>query len=378
MSDEVLNAQDIVKIIRRHIFLIIFLMIASEAVAIGLAKSLPKKFKTSALLNLKSSYFEVPGVGDGLSYAEVQAQKQALMRLALDDEFIDLEGKKYDLFKSQLGTNARESEREGLRKKIDFLTSSATTFRISAIGNTAKTAYGLASDTLDQVVSVLVRERQKTLTAHRESLVKQLEAMGITSGAIGSTSSRIEVLTGQVERAEQQLALLKGQYTENHPKTVEAAQRLRDLKRQLERAKDPSLDSGPHQGSAGSVTIDRNVKDGRGALGEELLKKINYLDIALALEGGGEKGRLYLEVLERPILPDGYIFPNPLAFAVGGLLFGFVLSGMGIAFLELRRANVLTPLAASRQLGVPLLGATPVMLSRVPRREKARARFGRN
>src|SRR5579863_6779795 len=102
--------------IRRHVVLIVLAIVACEAAAIGLARSLPKKYKTSALLNLKSSYFEVPGVGEGLSYAEVQAQKQALLRLALDDAFMDQEGIKYGLFKSKNGSVEREGEREGLRK----------------------------------------------------------------------------------------------------------------------------------------------------------------------------------------------------------------------------------------------------------------------
>jgi hypothetical protein len=376
--EQTLNVQDIIKMIRRHLVLIIALMTLSEVVAIGLAKSLPKKFKTSALLNLKSSYFEVPGVGEGLSYAEVQAQKQALLRLALDDAFMDEEGTKYSLFKSKEGTVARESEREGLRKRIDFMSSSATTFRITAIGQTASVAYGLTSDTLDQIVTVLVHERHKTLTLHRDSLVKQLEAMGVTGSShalVGSANARIEFLTSQIARAEEQVAALRDQYTADHPKAIQAEAQLRDLKRQLERIKNPSSsDAGARSGgSAGPLMIDPNVKDGRGNLGEELLKKINYLDIALALEGN-TKDHLYLEVLERPLIPDGYIFPNPLAFAVGGLLFGFLLSGMGITFLELRLANVLTPLAASRQLGVPLLGAMPAMVNRPPRQESARGR----
>jgi hypothetical protein len=372
MNEELLSTQDILKILRRHVVLIVLAVFVSEGVAITLAKTLPKKFKTSALLNLKSSYFEIPGVGEGLSYAEVQAQKQALLRLALDDAFMDLEGSKLSFFKSKEGTTARENEREGLRKKIDFMTSSATTFRITALGPTAQVAYTLASDTLDQIVTVLMRERHKTLSLHRDSLVKQLESMGVATDSPGSPSdSRVEFLTSQISRAEDELATLKDQYTADHPRTIQAHARLRDLRRQLEQARSPSLGSSSRRG--GSLTIDPNIKDRRTDFGEELLKKINYLDIALELERD-KKDRLYLEVLERPVLPDSFIFPNFIAFAIGGFLFGFVLAGMGVTLLELRRANFLSPLMASRELGVPLLGTLPAMVSRSPRPEKTRAR----
>ena len=92
------------------------------------------------------------------------------------------------------------------------------------------------------------------------------------------------------------------------------------------------------------------------------MKKINYLDIALELESNRNR-LLYLEILERPVLPEGYIFPNPLAFALGGFMIGLLLAGIGVAFREVGRAQVLTPDRASQYLGVPLLGSLPAMLT---------------
>ena len=61
--------------------------------------------------------------------------------------------------------------------------------------------------------------------------------------------------------------------------------------------------------------------------------------------------------------PDGFIFPNVMAFMVGGVLLGFFLAGLLIAYLEFARAAIVTPLSASSQLGIQLLGSLPSMMT---------------
>ena len=235
MNDELLSLLDIVAAIRRHVLMIVLSLVVCEGASLLLVKQLPKKFKSTAQLNLKSSYFEIPGVGDGVSYSEVQAQKQALIQSALNEAFLDTEGEKHGLYKSAPGTPARESERDTLRKKIEFISSTATTFRISALGPTAAVAFGLTSDSLDQIVEVLARERRKTIRLHRDSLLKQLESMGITiqtdDGGSGSPAQRQE----ELRHLEGRLANLHQQYTSNHPTVIALEKKIRALRAQISR-----------------------------------------------------------------------------------------------------------------------------------------------
>jgi hypothetical protein len=362
MNDELLTIQDILGILKRHILMIVLMVIVFEGLALGLAKSLPRKYKSSALLNLQATYFEVPLLGDGIvgsrDSVEMHAQKEALIRLALSDVFIDTEGEKYGLFRSDPGTAARAGDRDGLRKSIEYFPASTTTFQISAVGRTSEIAYGLASDALDQIISLLVSERQKSIMNYRESLRKQLEALGVaTSASEGGLAVQPQVLKEQLTGLQQRLTALEAQYNSSHPAVIAMKQKIEALERQLGQTKE-IVDSVPVNEP---LTIDPTQKGRRTDFGEELLKKINYLDIALEIETN-KKDLPYLEVLERPVLSNIYFFPKVNAFAIGGLLAGFLLAAITVAFLELKRLTAITPIVASKQLGFPLLGALPIML----------------
>ena len=365
MNDELLTIQDIVGILKRHIIMIVLMVVLFEGLALGVAKVLPKKFKSSALLNLQATYFEVPLLGDSIvgshDSVEMHAQKEALIRLALSDVFLDTEGEKYGLFKSAPGTAARGGDRDGLRKNIEYFPASTTTFQISAIGRTSEIAYGIASDVLDQIIAVLVHERQKSIMNYRESLRKQFEALGIASNASeGGLAVQPQVLKEQLTGLQARLTALEAQYKPSHPAVIAMKQKIELLEKQLGQTKE-IVDSTADTAAEEPLTIDSTVKGRRTEFGEELLKKINYLDIALEIETN-KKDLPYLEVLERPVMSNMYFFPKVNAFAIGGVLVGFLLSAIAVAFLELRRVTAITPIVASKQLGVQLLGSMPIML----------------
>lgn len=363
-NDDLLTLTDCIRIIRKHLLMIVLTLVICEALAIGLVMKVPRKYKSSALLNLQATYFEIPTVGDSIvgsrDYSEMQAQKQALMRLAINDAFLDLEGEKYGLFKSEPGSAARIGDREGLRKAIDFFSSTTTTFQITAIGKTSEIAFGLASDSLDQIVSVLVNERQRNIMSYRDSLRKQLGSLGVaTSANEGETSgTNPQVLKEELVRLENSLKTLQAQYTPNHPTVMAMKQRVQNAKVHLARLKEQG-DSRPS--TEAPLTIIHQAKGRRTEFGEELLKKINYLDIALEIETN-KKNLPYLEILERPVKPVFYFFPKVNAFAIGGLLAGFFMATILVAFMELRKATQITPSSAANQLGMSHLGSLPAML----------------
>jgi hypothetical protein len=365
MNEEVLTLQEILIVLKRRALLVVLTIVICLVSVLAVSKLIPKKYKAGALLNLQATYFEVPLLGDSIvgsrDSSEMHAQKEALIRLALSDTFIDGEGEKYHIYRSAPGTSARAFDRDYLRKNIDYFSSSTTTFQISAIGNSAENAYGLASDVLDQIITVLVNERQKNIMNYRDSLRKQLEALGVatTQTSEGQADIKPEVLKVELEKDKRQLQLLESQYSSNHPAVLQMKGKVRTLERLLEQA--------PKQGAIAPapnalLTIDSTQKGRRTDFGEELLKKINYLDIALEIERN-KKDLPYLEVLEHPSMPSTYFFPKDNAFVIGGLLLGFLLAALEVMFLEYRRLTKITPTYASQELGIPLLGAMPVMTS---------------
>jgi hypothetical protein len=360
MNEEVISLQEIVAILRRRVLLVIVTVMLCEALTLGLASIMPKKYKSSALLNLQATYFEVPLLGDSIvgsrDSSEMHAQKEALIRLAINDAFMDKEGEKYNVFRSAEGSSGRAEERDWLRRNIDYFSSSATTFQITAIGGSPQMAYGLAADTLDQIVSTLVNERQKSVMNYRESLRKQLEALGVATTA--RPGGNLDEYKRQLTDLKEQLAVLKTQYTANHPAVLAMLEKIRIFEQRMANRPRQSED----QASSGPLTIDPTQKGRRTEFGEELLKKINYLDIGLEIERN-KKDLPYLEVLERPAVPNMYFSPKVNAFAIGGILVGLLFSALEVMFLEYKRITRITPDFASKELGIPLLGSLPVMTS---------------
>jgi hypothetical protein len=363
MNEEVLTLQEILTVLKRRALLVILTLVLCEVLALGVSKIVPKKYKSSALLNLQATYFEVPLLGDSIvgsrDASEMHAQKEALIRLALSDIFLDAEGEKYHIYRNSPSPSVRAIDREILRKNIDYFSSSATTFQITCVGNSPETAFGLASDTLDQIILVLVNERQKNIMNYRDSLRKQLEALGVatTESQGGQTILRPEALNEQLSKLQAQLSFLQSQYTANHPEVLAMKERVKNLKKIIDQS---SHEAQASSDAGNSLTIDPTQKGRRTDFGEELLKKINYMDIALEIERN-KKDLPYLEVLERPSLPTQYFSPKDNAFLVGGILFGFLIAALEVMFLEYRRLTRITPDFASQELGIPLLGSMPVM-----------------
>jgi Chain length determinant protein len=363
MNEEVITIQEIVAILRKRALLVLLTIVVCEALALGLAHVMPKKYKSSALLNLQATYFEVPLLGDSIvgsrDASEMHAQKEALIRLALSDSFMDTEGEKFSYFKSTPNSSNRVEERQGLRKNIDYFSSSTTTFQITAIGNSPLMAFGLASDTLDQIVSTLVNERQKNVMNYRDSLRKQLEALGVatTTSSAGNSVLQAKEQSDQLAGLKERLRSLRTQYTANHPTVLAMKEKIKAFEKQMNSR--PEEESAPSDPS-GPLTIDSTQKGRRTEFGEELLKKINYLDIGLEIERN-KKDLPYLEILERPFVPNAYFAPKVSAFGIGGILAGILLAALEVMFLEYIRVTKITPDFASRELGIPLLGSLPVM-----------------
>jgi hypothetical protein len=364
MSDEVVSVKDIFLILRRHWKAILLTILACEGIAQVMLKAAPRKYKAQALLNLQATYFEVPTVTDSIvgsrDYTEMQAQKTALMRLAINDTFLEAEGEKLGLVHGEPGSPQRIAEREGIRGAIDFFSSTTTTFQITAIGRTADISYALASDALDQIVSTLVNERQKNITSYRDSLRRQLEALGVVAntGESEATASNPQMLREELSRLEKALESQEARFNENHPSVIATKQKIQAVRQKLEATKGQT-DTRPTMDAP--LTIDTNKKGKRTEFGEELLRKINYLDVALEIERN-KTNLPYLDILERPIRPTFFFFPKPSAFTLGGILAGILMAAIVVTFLELKRATAITPLSAAKQLGVPLLGSLPAML----------------
>ena len=105
MKDSTFDLRDLAAVIGRN-FWVIFLTVAVCTAAAGAAAYyLPKKFKSSAVISLQAGYFQNPLVKDLISevfdQGELNAQRSALLKFALNNTFLDELGEKYGLFQTE-------------------------------------------------------------------------------------------------------------------------------------------------------------------------------------------------------------------------------------------------------------------------------------
>jgi len=356
MNNDIIAFHEVVAIFRRYFFSSLLIVVLSTGMAIGLAYSVPKRYKSKALLSIQAAYFQIPLVGDLVAGAndaqEYKAQREALLRYALNNDFLDKLGEKYQAFKYPLTDPLHTAEREALFKRIDYFSPGANSYQIGVTARTPQAAYEMTQATLDQMISTLVAERQNKLIRTRQAihanLVSLKEDMQAEATGTGTFSDPNETL----EVAQAKLARLEQRFTPSHPSVIQQQARVAQLKAQQanpnDRANQPKMGGGSLSGSR------RTLQD----LYDDLLKKYNYLNIVIDMEKVSENSS-YLSVIERPSLSTAAIFPKKIYFAVGGLILGFLLAAMQIIFRELKRGTFANPEHASHILEAPFLGSLP-------------------
>lgn len=375
-AEETLEFQQIAQIARRHWKLAVAIIALGTMAGYGLAQFLPKRYKSQALFNLQSSYFQVPLVSGVVTEvsdsSQAQAQKEALVKLALGDDFLERLGAKYQLFKQPAGTPEHALEREGLGKRIEYFLTNSNTFQITVTAREAGMAQSLATDAIEQVMTTLASERRKNFMQVRDSLRRQIEFLGYSMGgsakaAVASSSSQPDVLRNELRSLEDRIAAMERQYTPSHPEVAALKSRADGIRSTLRKmGVDPSADAqGGGSGSDGGgsarrrdVVLAPTQKQAKAELYDDLTKKINYLDIVLELEQNRDNVQ-YMSVIQRPTLPARPIFPNPINFTGGGFMLSLLLAAIAIAARELKRATTLTPQTAARTVGAPFLGVLP-------------------
>jgi capsular polysaccharide biosynthesis protein len=365
MKEDIITLQDITTIIRKYALSSIIITVVTTVAAILIAYSIPKKFRTKAILNIQSNYFRNPLVSDLIPEssdpAELNAQRNALLRLSMNDTFLDSIGEKYKLYKSTPNTSLRDIEREGLLKKIEYYSLNATNFQITVTGKTALLVYEITKDVLKQMTFTLIEERYKTIIRARDAIQNQVDFLArIHKHTDAFNSSNTNKLRDELDKINANISALKKKFTDNHPELSVLRQKQMTVRERLKQSsvKDTKIPSVEQDDDITRAFVSRNSNAPVNDIYNDLLRKLSYLSIVLEMEKDRDK-LSYLNVLEEPKIPAGAFFPNKQLFAIFGLATGIVISIILGIFSELKRITIVTPEKASDVLGFPLLGTLP-------------------
>jgi uncharacterized protein involved in exopolysaccharide biosynthesis len=345
---------------RRHWWRCTFATLLGGIAALAIAQHMPRRFKSTAIINVQSSYFRNPLVSDLVpevtEAAEVNAQRQSLFRLALDDDFINSLGEDFGYFQSPRQSPIRPEERAELLKRIEYISLNATTFQVSAPGRTGHAAATMLEKILAQIRQTFVVERYTALSRARAAIAAQVEFLARALRELGGTGGKYqpEYLESELERIDERLATLRQRYTESHPEIFKLKGEGRVLSGALERARRRQASRDESLGAFVSPSSKQPVQD----IYNDLLKKLSHLTIVLSMEKEGDSVS-YLTILDNPSVPLAPVAPKIPVFILGGMVVGFMLGVFGAARFEYKHREDLAPIDGALALDVPLLGELP-------------------
>ena len=369
-SAEKINLVPLFAMLRSRLTWIVSVTLFFTALAVGSSYMLPRKYKSESQFTIYTKYFQNPLVHelipDQYDTAEMRLQRESLIRQALDEGFLDQIGEKEGFFKKPAGTPERSAEREQLRNQFEIFALNGTTFQVNFIAKDRFVAREVNSLAVDQVTKTLVEQRRKTLANARDAVRARLESisMQLNHTVDPVAGSRPELLRKELARSEEELAALLARYSPRHPQVIRLRERIAGLQSWI--ASDPALKKDAPVAHEDSFSEPKNLVGGEleaptRDVYSELLKKLNYLNVALQMERPEVVS--YFGMIEAPTLPFAAFSPKRVEFLVFGLAGGLLLALFSVLLQEYLVFVAPTPEKDAAVWGAPFLGTLPVLKS---------------
>jgi len=365
-DNETFDLADGVSLVRRNFLIFCTSITICATLALFVAAIIPKQFKSKAILNIQSSYFQNPMVNGLITEVndpqELQSQRMSLLRLALSNSFIDSLAETNGLYteKTALNQQTLTIEREDVARRIQYYSLSPTTFEITSIAKEPNQAQNITSAVLERMKSTLIEERFDNLDGTKKAIESHVKNLGDNIHKIATPTGEIAVQS-ELEKVEATLSGLLVKFTESHPEVQKLRARQKNLSAQRPKVVKKE------QASPSDEVIARGgilAKQPSQEVYNDLLKKLSYLAIVLDMEK--DRNNLsYLGVIEQPTLPVQAIFPNKNLFLAIGLVIGVLLGAFLSIISELGRRSVVSPAQAANLLDAPLLGELPLLRENV-------------
>jgi cell fate (sporulation/competence/biofilm development) regulator YmcA (YheA/YmcA/DUF963 family) len=328
---------------------------------------LPKKYKSVGLLGIQTDYFRYPLIEEFApspqDINELSSRRDALIREALSDAFLENLGRELGLVKSPAGSPAAAVEIELMRGRFEYYPLSLTTTQIIFTGKTAKSTQESVDKTIAQITKVFAAQRRERIQHARDNIQMQIEAMALQQDPNSSLQAlgKPELIQAEINRVEAETEMMRARLSAKHPTVLALVRRAETLKRNLKAA----ADEGALKSNAARMPmlVGGSPRKAFDEVYEGLVKKLAYLNVALDFESDGRAG--YVTVLQPASYPMGASWPNRPLFVIWGLLVGLVIAGSVMLVLEFFVLNSThgRRLAAKHEL--PVIGEMPTMILKV-------------
>ena len=361
VKESTLDLAELVTILRRNVLGIFVSMLLAVEVSVVLLMYLPKKYKSEAVLDIQSSYFRNPLVSDLVSETteptELKAQREALLRASLNEQFVDALGEQYRVFKSARDTDRRRIEREELAKRLQFFALGPTSFQISTTAREPGRAFGMTQAVLERMVNTVAGARYQVLVQARDAIRAQVQFLGKVLEDTGR-GREAQQLKQRLADLDANIAALRGKFTPFHPALEKLQSEAGALRSRLKSVPPPEAPL-PQDDLSQAFSYSKSnqpIQD----IYHDLLRKLSHLNIVLTMEKSRDKP-MHLTIVKDATYPVRPTFPNPKDFLVFGIAAGLALALVQTVYYELKRRETVLPDQFIASLGTLQLGTMPVL-----------------
>jgi|GEM_PF-2517442 len=334
---------DFLSALKRNRHNVLICIIACTVLSAVAYRVIPKRYKVSSSISLETKYFQVPLVSgflpDTLDPQELRAQREALIRRALDHKFLSEIAIRYNLLDDPRKASVGPYELELVRKRFEIIPVGSSAFTINLIARDPTQGYQAIQVFFTRLRTLMTEERRTHLLNLHDAIQEQLESLTFGKERDGSSvifAGRPDLIQYRLRKVKDEIAALKISYNETHPRIAELNRQLS----QLEAWSKPATESPVHSG-AGDAFSGVKVDDSAKVLFDDLLTKYRYLEVVIHMDQ--QNKNQYLTFLSEPHVPPFPIWPRLPVLLAWGIAAGFLV-GSGFVFLrELSaRANPIT------------------------------------
>jgi|GEM_PF-1499456 len=357
-SDPTFDLRDFVTLLLRSRGLLSGIVVSCSLAFLATSFFVPKRYKTAGVIAVQTDYFRFPLIEEFMPSptdpAEILSKRDSLVRSVFTKEYLADMGQKHGLIKTAPDSPARDSEIDDLFRRFEIFSLSQTTVQVGFSGPTAAISQTVVEEAMAAIVKVFREERFNKIVRARDNILAQTERMALKQDPTRAVlaSRKPEVLRAELVRIEAEQASLTKRFSIKHPDVVKLEARAEALRQYLATAQAGSETPAP-------VLDNEMLPAGTPELYQGLVKKLAYLNIALAMESDSRSS--FVNVLDPPSLPLGAIWPRKPLFLVWGFLLGLVMAGL---VLLVREAGFAAPGRMRRwssETQLPLLGELPAL-----------------
>ncbi|MBI3543313.1 MAG: hypothetical protein HY075_08595, partial [Deltaproteobacteria bacterium] len=276
---------------------------------------------------------------------ELRSQRESLIRKALNQDYARELGKKFNLFHLKKDEEPSTGDMADLISRFEVVPAGPSTYLIGFFSSNPYVGFDIMKDFIAHVKSVLAQERHAKLVRLHDAIQDRLEVLsfGKGGGASPMMAKRPDLIKKEIDRIKEEITVLKGTYSDRHPKVTALTKRLVEISKLL----DPSNENVRERSNPG-IFSGAKVDDSSKELFQDLLKKFHYLEVVMFLDE--QSIDTFLTTLQEPYVPSAPMWPKRPIILIWSIISGFLVGALVALVLEIvaRRRSTVRPVGVVR------------------------------